>query len=88
MEETAGIKFGSLHEALEVEGQESREETTRRFVETDDGHNQAPLKDRLEILVDLLLINANRGIEGGGRRFMPIKPRMYSGEQKSLALIR
>ena len=88
LEETAGIEFGSLHEALEVEGQESREETTRRLVETDVGHNQAPPKDRLEILVDLLLRNANRGIEGGGRRFTPIKPRTYSGERKSLALNR
>ena len=55
-------------------------------METDDGHNQAPPKDRLEILVDLLLINANRGIEGGGGRLMPIKPRMYLGERKSQAL--
>ena len=83
-----GIEFGSLHEALEVEGHESQEETTRRLVDTDDGHNQAPSKDRLEILVDLLLKNASRGIEGGGRWFIPIKSRMYSSEQKSLALNR
>ena len=57
-------------------------------METKVGHNQAPLKDRLEILVDLLLRNANRGIEGGGERFMPIKPQMYLGERKSLALNR
>ena len=61
-----GIEFGSLHEAFEVEGQESREETTRRLMDTDGSYNQAPLKDRLEILVDLLLRNANRGIEGAG----------------------
>ena len=71
---------------LEVEGQESREETTRRLVETNVGHNQSPPKDRLEILD--LLINANRGIEGGGGRFVPIKPQTYSGKRKSLALIR
>ena len=88
LEETVGIEFRSLHEALEVEGHESQEETTRRLVDTDDGHNQAPPKDRLEILVDLLLKNANRGIEVGGGRFTPIKPRTYSGERKSLALNR
>ena len=65
LEEMMGIKFGSLHEALEVEGQESREETTRRLVEMDVGHNQAPPKGRLEILVHLLLRNANYSIEGG-----------------------
>ena len=85
-EETAGIEFRSLHEVLEVDGQESQKETTRRLVETDDGHNQSPPKDQLEILD--LLINANRGIEGGHGRFMPIKPRMYLGERKSLALNR
>ena len=42
LEEMVGIEFGSLHEALELEGQESREETTERLVATKDSHNQAP----------------------------------------------
>ena len=37
-------------------------------------------------LVDILFRNENRGIEGGGGRFQPVKRMWYTGERKSLAL--
>ena len=43
LEEMVGVEFGSLHEALKVEGQESREHMIRNLVATDDGHNQGSI---------------------------------------------
>ena len=39
MEEMVGIDFRSLHEALEKEGHESREEMTKRLAITKDNNN-------------------------------------------------